>query len=104
MIMVLTCSKYYFWGSCSLLHKCMSVHQIYSTVNTNEQSVLSADHTLGQLRVRNGFRSEKIPWNRLGTVFVIPWKKVLIPKHSEAYGRVNSDARNGTELHEENLF
>jgi hypothetical protein len=50
------------------------------------------------------FVPKKIPWNRLGTVFVIPWKKVLIPKHSEAYGRVNSDARNGTELHEENLF
>jgi hypothetical protein len=43
------------------------------------------------------FRSEKILRNRLGMISVIPWKKVLIPKHSEFRGRANSEARNGTE-------
>ncbi len=43
------------------------------------------------------FRSEKIPRNRLGTVSVIPRKKVLIPRHSAFRGRANSEARNGTE-------
>ncbi len=33
------------------------------------------------------FRPEKIPRNRLGTASVIPRKKVLIPRHSEVYGR-----------------
>jgi hypothetical protein len=46
------------------------------------------------------FRSEKIPRNRLGTVFVIPRKKVLIPRHSGFRGRANSEARNGTERNE----
>ncbi len=43
------------------------------------------------------FCSEKIPRNRLGTVSVIPRKKVLIPRHSEFRGRANSEARSGTE-------
>ncbi len=43
------------------------------------------------------FRSEKIPRNRLGTVSVIPRKKVLIPRHSEFRGRASSEARNETE-------
>ncbi len=43
------------------------------------------------------FRSEKIPRNRLGTVSVIPRKKVLIPRFSEFRGRAISEARNGTE-------
>ncbi len=43
------------------------------------------------------FRSEKIPRNRLGTVSVIPRKKVLIPRHSGFRGRASSEARNGTE-------
>ncbi len=43
------------------------------------------------------FPSEKIPRNRLGTVSVIPRKKVLIPRHSEFRGRANYEARNGTE-------
>ncbi len=43
------------------------------------------------------FRSEKIPRNRLGTVSVIPRKKVLIPRYSEFRGRANSEAGNGTE-------
>ncbi len=43
------------------------------------------------------FRSEKIPRNRLGTISVIPRKKVLIPRHSEFRGRASSEARNGTE-------
>ncbi len=43
------------------------------------------------------FRSEKIPRNRLGTVSVIPRKKLLIPRYSEFRGRANSEAQNGTE-------
>ncbi len=43
------------------------------------------------------FRSEKIPRKRLGTISVIPQKKVLIPRHSEFSGRANSEARNRTE-------
>jgi hypothetical protein len=43
------------------------------------------------------FCSEKIPWNRLGTVSIIPWKKALISRHSEFRGRANSEAWNGTE-------
>jgi hypothetical protein len=39
------------------------------------------------------FHSEKILWNRLGMVSFIPQKKVLIPRHSKFYGRVNSKAR-----------
>jgi hypothetical protein len=44
--------------------------------------------------------SEKNLRNRLGTISVIPRKKLLIPRNSEVYGTVNSEARNGTELHE----
>ena len=43
------------------------------------------------------FRSEKIPRNRLGTVSVIPRKKVLIPRYSEFRGRADFEAWNGTE-------
>jgi hypothetical protein len=43
------------------------------------------------------FCSEKITRNRLGTVSVIPRKKVLIPRHSEFRGRANFEARKGTE-------
>jgi hypothetical protein len=46
------------------------------------------------------FRSENILRNRLGMISVIPRKKVLIPKHSAFRGRVNSEARNGTERNE----
>ena len=52
---------------------------------------------LSTLGLGTEFRSEKIPRNRPGTVFVIPRKKVLIPRHSEFRGRANSEARNGTE-------
>jgi hypothetical protein len=50
-----------------------------------------------RLGLRTEFRTEKIPRNRLGTISVIPRKKVLIPRHSEFRGRANSEARNGTE-------
>ncbi len=50
------------------------------------------------------FRSEKIPPNRLGTVSVIPRKKVLIPRHSEFRGRANSEARNGTKFRKKMNF
>jgi hypothetical protein len=43
------------------------------------------------------FGSEKIPRNILGTVSVIPQKKVLIPRHSEFRGRASSEALNETE-------
>jgi hypothetical protein len=46
------------------------------------------------------FRSEKIPRNRLGLIFVIRRKKVLIPSHSDFRGRADSEARNGTEQSE----
>jgi hypothetical protein len=42
------------------------------------------------------FCSEKIPRNRLGTVSIIPRKKVLIPRHSKFRGRPSSEAQNGT--------
>jgi hypothetical protein len=35
---------------------------------------------------------------------VIPRKKLLIPRHSEVYGRVNSEARNGRKWHEKISF
>ncbi len=46
----------------------------------------------------------KIPRNKLGTVSVNPRKQVLIPRYSEVYGIVNSEARNGMEWHEKNSF
>ena len=50
------------------------------------------------------FRSEKIPRNRLGMVSVIPRKKVLIPRHSEAFrvlrqSQFRSSEWNGMELY-----
>jgi hypothetical protein len=48
-----------------------------------------------KLGLATEFRSEKIPRNRLGIASVIPRKKVLIPRNSEVYGRVYSEARNG---------
>jgi hypothetical protein len=48
------------------------------------------------------FRSEKILWNRLGMASVILRKKVLIPRHSEVYGSVNSEARNERKWHDKN--
>jgi hypothetical protein len=49
-----------------------------------------------RLGLPSEFRSEKIPRNRLGTVFVIPRNKVLIPCGSEYFGRVHSVTRNKT--------
>ena len=50
------------------------------------------------------FRSEKIPRNILGMTSVIPRKKVLIPRHSEVYRRVYSEARNGRKWHDKISF
>ncbi len=50
-----------------------------------------------ETKVGNGIWLENIPRNRLGTVSVIPQKKVLIPRHSVFRGRANSKARNVTE-------
>ncbi len=44
------------------------------------------------------FHSGKIPRNRLGMASVIPRKKVLIPRHFEVYGRVDSETRNGRKI------
>ncbi len=49
------------------------------------------------------FRSEKIPRNRLVTASVIPRKKVLIPRNSEVYGKVYSEARNGRKWPEKKI-
>jgi hypothetical protein len=46
------------------------------------------DASYFKLGLATKFRSEKIPRNRLRTASVIPRKKVLIPRHSEVYGRV----------------
>jgi hypothetical protein len=43
------------------------------------------------------FHSEKIPRNRLETVFVVSRKKVLIPLNSVFLERVNFVVQNGTE-------
>jgi|LakMenEpi03Aug12_release.lakeMendotaPanAssembly.Ray.scaffolds.fasta_scaffold750371_2 hypothetical protein len=48
-----------------------------------------------RLGLATEFRSEKILQNRIGMASVIPRKKVLNPRHSEVYLRVNSEARNG---------
>ncbi len=53
---------------------------------------------LARVAIEISFR--KIPRNRLGTVFVIPRNKVLIPCDSEYFGRVHSVTRNETEFRE----
>ncbi len=55
-------------------------------------------------RVGSGISFQKIPLNRLGTASVIPRKKLLIPRHSEVYGRVYSEARNVRKWHEKISF
>ena len=57
---------------------------------------LSRDSSEEVIRIGNGISFLKVPRNRLGTVSVIPRKKVPIPRHSEFRGRANSEARNGT--------
>jgi hypothetical protein len=59
------------------------------------QQELATQGTASLLGLATEFRSEKIPRNILRIASVIPRKKVLIPRHSEVYGRVNSEARNG---------
>jgi hypothetical protein len=58
--------------------------------------------SLLRVRLAVDFRSEKFPRNILGTASVIPRKKVLIPRHSEVYGRVYFEARTGRKWHEKN--
>ena len=69
------------------------IYSLFAPIDAFNSSVLSRP----PLGLGTEFRSEKIPRNRLGTVSVIPRKKVLIPRHSEFRGRANSEARNGTE-------
>jgi hypothetical protein len=66
------------------------------------QQELATQGTASLLGLATEFHSEKIPPNKLGIVSVIPRKKVLIPRHLEVYGRVNSEARNGRKWHEKN--
>jgi hypothetical protein len=68
------------------------IHCLLTVINL--QKVLKYELLLGLV---TEFRSEKIPWIRLGMISIIPRKKVLIPRHSEFHGRANSEARNGTE-------
>ncbi len=49
-----------------------------------------------QLGLATEFCSNKIPRNRLGMISVHPRKKLLIPRHSEVYGRVNGTEQNDT--------
>ncbi len=72
--------------------------QRYSQLNVNHRCVSLI------LGLAAEFRSEKIPLNRLRMVSVIPRKKMLIPRHSEVYGRVNSEARNRMEIQEKMCF
>jgi hypothetical protein len=62
----------------------MSLVSSYSTFLLPYVSIVVQIITFG-LGLGTEFRSEKIPRNRLGTVSVIPRKKVLIPRHSEAF-------------------
>jgi hypothetical protein len=39
----------------------------------------------------------KIPWNRLGTVLIIPRKKVLLSRNSMCLGIAHSEVQNRTE-------
>jgi hypothetical protein len=57
-----------------------------------------------ELGLATEFRSEKIPRNRFGMASLIPRKKELIPRHSEVYGRVNSEARNRRKWYEKISF
>jgi hypothetical protein len=66
------------------------------------QQELATQGTASLLGLATEFRSEKIPRNILRIVSVIPRKKVFIPRHSEVYGRVNSEAQNGRKWHEKN--
>ena len=56
-----------------------------------------ATETCHLAKVGNGISIRKITRNKLGRVFIIPQKKVLIPRHSEVPRSVNSKARYGTE-------
>jgi hypothetical protein len=68
----------------------------------NGSAQVSGAYMWFQIELGTEFRSEKIPRNRLGTISVIPRKKVLIPRHFEFRGRANSEPRNGTESSEKN--
>ncbi len=60
---------------------------------------LNSSEFRSELGLATEFHSEKIPRKRLGMASVISRKKLLIPRHSEFYGRVNSEARNGRKYH-----
>jgi hypothetical protein len=71
----------------------------YLAIKPGSESEFSVGCSIG---LATEYRSEKIPRNRLRMDSVILRKKVVIPRYSEVYGRLNSEARNGTELHEKN--
>jgi hypothetical protein len=56
---------------------------------------MASSSPLLQVGLATEFRFKKIPRNRLGMASVIPRKKELIQRHSEVYGRVNSEAQSG---------
>ncbi len=80
----------------TVVYHCSTELLMYSTIKKWEDSLRSY-HRQVRLGLGTEFRSEKTPRNRLGTVSVIPRKKMLIPGHSEFRGRANSEAWNGTE-------
>jgi len=59
---------------------------------------------LEQSRLPSKFRSEKIPRNKFGTVFVIPRKKIAHFADSACLGIEHSEVRNGTEFREKMKF
>ncbi len=49
-----------------------------------------------QLWLPSKFRSQKIPWNRLGTVFVIPRTQLLLSRYFACLGISHSEVRKRT--------
>jgi hypothetical protein len=84
--------KIYGSGTASLIVQYFN----YATTGECKDEVIIPSHPPFQpLPLRTRVGSENIPRNRLGTVSVVPRKKVLIPRHSEFRGRASSEARNG---------
>ncbi len=78
------------WQICHRLQR--HRRQICRLCHWHQWQICPRRHQLG---LATECRSENIPWNRLGTVSVIPRKKLLIPRDSEVHGRVSFEARKG---------
>jgi hypothetical protein len=74
--------------------------QYLSVINVAQHQI-SIESFLG---LGTEFRSEKIPRNRLGTISVIPRKKVLIPNSAEEPIPKLGTERNGAEFREKIKF